>query len=67
MKNFTLTDQQFEKYVKWRDELENRDPKYFGAAGGGYSFIFTPTGLGEIVTVKRDDGEELDLTEWEHW
>ena len=64
---FKLDETQFEKYVAWQEKLEEENPKYYGAAGGGYSFIFTPTGLGDIVKVRRDDGEELDLTDMDNW
>ena len=62
--NFELDKEQFEKYKKWEETLPNVD---FGAAGGGLHFIFTPTGLGTLIKVKRDDGYELDLTDFENW
>jgi len=64
MEEFKLTNEQEQKYKNWRKSL----PKaYFGAVGGGYTFHFTPTGIGTIVKVTRDDGFELELTEWENW
>ena len=65
--SFELYESQFKKYVEWHEKLEETNPKYYGAAGGGYSFIFTPTGIGDIVRVRRDEGEELDLTEEDTW
>lgn len=62
--NFELSEEQTAKYEAWHKTLKRVD---YGAAGGGYSFIFTPTGLGDIIKVRRDDGEELDLTEIEKW
>jgi len=61
---FQLTSEQTEKYNKWRKKLKKIN---FGAIGGGYTFCFTPTGLGDIVKVKRDDGYELDLTDINNW
>jgi len=64
MKDFELTKEQEEKYEDWRKSLPYAD---FGAVGGGETFHFTPTGLGTLVKVTRDDGYELDLTEWEYF
>ena len=64
MRNFTLSEEQEKKYKEWHKSLAKTD---YGAIGGGYTFCFTPTGLGDIVKVKRDDGHELDLTEMENW
>lgn len=61
---FELTEEQVKKYKEWRATLPKAD---FGAVGGGTSFIFTPTGIGTIVFAKRDDGYEIDLTEWEYF
>lgn len=59
---FYLTEAQTKKYIEWRVSLPRAD---FGTTGGGYSFIFTPTSLGPIIKVKRDDGFEIDLTEYD--
>jgi len=41
---------------------------YYGTIGGGYTFTFTPTGLGTVVKVKNCvTGEELDLTDYDSW
>jgi hypothetical protein len=48
-------------YLKKDGEL------YVGAIGGAYTFCFTATGIGEIVTVKAADGDELDLTDYDTW
>lgn len=61
---FELSEEQEKKYDEWRKSLPKAD---YGTIGGGYTFCFTPTGLGDIVKVKRDDGHELDLTESENW
>lgn len=61
---FELSPEQVEKYEKWHKSLKKID---YGTTGGGYSFIFTPTGLGDIVKVRRDDGQEIDLTEEDKW
>lgn len=64
MRVFELSDKQEKKFEDWR---KAKGEVYVGAAGGAYSFYFTPTGIGMIVAVKCADGTELDLTEWEHF
>lgn len=61
---FTLNEDQTKKYRAWRKNLPKVD---YGAIGGGTSFTFIPTGLGDIVKVRRDDGHEIDLTEEDKW
>jgi hypothetical protein len=70
MNEFKLTENQKKKYEEWRGSLPVLPIDHFGAAGGGYTFHFTPTGLGIIVEVTRADDPEnhkLDLTEWEYF
>jgi len=65
---FEITEKQYKKYQKWRKAKKKKDGElYVGAFGGAYSFCFTPTGVGEIVTVKASDGDELDLTDYDLW
>ena len=65
MNNFTLTDKQIEDFQKFRNEHnECVDP----TIGGKFSFIFTPTGLGNIVEVQCNICKEnKDITEYEYW
>jgi hypothetical protein len=64
IKRFGLTVGQHEQYMNWRKALPKVD---YGTTGGGYTFMFTPTGLGDIIKVRRDDGYEIDLTEIDKW
>ena len=57
---FELSKEQYEKYIEWRKSLPKVD---YGAIGGGFHFVFTPTGIGCIVLVKSDCGSQIDLTE----
>lgn len=63
-RTFKLTKTENKKYLEWRSKLP---PKYFGAIGGGYTFSFTPTSLGDIIKVKRADGFEIDLTDYDNF
>lgn len=60
---FTLDSEQVKKVSDWFLGLKKRPE---GAIGGGLSYTFIPTGLGEIVKVKYFD-EELDLSDYENW
>lgn len=46
----------------------DEDIAYYGATGGAYSYIFTPTSIG-LVTVIRNNvtKEELTLTDFGDW
>lgn len=58
---FELTEEQIFQYKEWRKTKE----VYCGAAGGCYTFNFTPTGIGEIVTVECSDGTKINLTDYD--
>lgn len=62
MKQFTLTEEQYEQAVIWMDERK----RYAGAIGGQFSFVFTPTSIGMVVSV-QDDKETFDLTDCSVW
>jgi hypothetical protein len=59
MRTFTLSDDQYKKWLKWKTTLPKENS---GAIGGGDAFIFRPTGLGDIVTATYMDEYTLDLT-----
>jgi len=41
---------------------------YYGAIGVGYSFTFTPTGIGMACTVTESiTGESINLTDYDSW
>jgi hypothetical protein len=61
---FELTEKQLKQLKEWQDELE---PLKVGGIGGGTWFMFCPTGLGNIVKVRREDGQEIDLTDTDSW
>lgn len=65
---FELTPAQVAKYHAWLKKKNKKNGEvYCGAAGGGYTFCFTPTGLGTLESVKCIDGTELDLTDIDSW
>ena len=69
MKRFELTDQQEAKFLEWRKEKYKNGMKdsMAGAAGGIFSFTFTPTSLGLLVKATCLDKTEIDLTEYEYF
>lgn len=40
---------------------------YQGAIGGGVTYCFTPTSLGEVTIVKYGSDYELNLTDYGSW
>lgn len=69
--NFELDEYELNKYRKWVDEHDKKCPyadrMNQGAIGGRMSFTFTPTGLGQITKIKCACGDEVDVTQYEHW
>lgn len=61
---FKLSKSQEKKFKKWKKENKFKSEDA-GAAGGAFSFEFTPTSIGTLITVKYMDDEstKLDLTE----
>lgn len=73
MLKFELSDKQTEQWVKFQDKHKNCCKKKTGRefaspSGGGYSIIFTPTGIGDIVHFKcHFCGKEEDATDYDTW
>jgi len=79
---FDLTEKQDERLETWMFEqdqkviaeqkedtdLECSDVPYYGTSGGGYTYSFTPTGLGVVAKVKNEiTGNVIDLTDYNSW
>ena len=78
-RQMTWMQEQIDKYGKdagqhWQrklDEIKQGYDKgeyypYEGAIGGGLTFSFTPTGLGDIIKVKYFE-HQIDLTNYDVW
>lgn len=65
-RSFCLTNQQNDRLKEWIKSLPKPE-KSFGAVDFGYTYSFTPTGFGETIKVKRTDGFEIDLTDYDCW
>lgn len=75
---FTVTDEQEKKIAEWEKSLAPQicriqglsleEGPYYGAIGGGLTYLFTPTGIGLALTVKETiTGEEINVTNYEDW
>lgn len=65
---YELTEKQYKKYRRWRNAKKKKDGElYVGAIGGAYTFCFTPTGVGIVISVKAADGDVLNLTDFDTW
>jgi hypothetical protein len=63
MTKFELTKTQEEKLKDWKEAIK----KVFGEYGQ-YDYIFTPTGIGDVVKIYSHLAKTtLDLTEVESW
>ena len=60
---FNLDADQLAKLAEW--QRQNEPDLYSGAAGGRYTYHFTPTSLGMVVKVTDELKKiEIDLTDW---
>lgn len=63
-RTFEIEEEQEEKLNEWMKSL----PKAKNSTiGGAYTYEFTPTGIGLSLIVRRVDGHEIDLTEYDKW
>jgi hypothetical protein len=70
--SFTLSREQTEKFVAWRDDetIHRRcaQTESGTAIGGALTFKFTPTTIGTVVTVSCCVcNTEIDLSEYDSW
>lgn len=63
-KQFHLSEKQIRKYIDWVESLPDA---YFGAMSNGITISFSGCSVGQIVSAKRREGEEIDLTDWENF
>lgn len=63
---FEITELEEKKIVEWKETLPEIPADVFGAEYQ-YEYIFFPTGMGTTIKVRRVDGEELDLTDYDMW
>lgn len=63
---FNFTEEQWKTIRHWQrtHKCKFRMPdgsQYFGCAGGGYDYCFTPTGLGMLAEVRCACGAKIDV------
>lgn len=75
---FYMSKEQTEACNKWQEEhdktkhmnsegAKHSGVRYSGAIGGAYTWSFTPTSLGTVVTIKCSCGEKIDVTDYDDW
>ena len=63
---FELSPLEIEKLEAWKKTLSELPVDVFGK-DFQFEYKFTPTGVGTIIKVRRFDGEEIDLTDYDSW
>lgn len=65
---FKLTEDQALQAHNWIMSQLHVKPADSGAAGGRFSFVFTPNGLGEgVEVVDQITGDKLNITDYSDW
>lgn len=63
--SFSISEQQLVKINNW---IKGHEKLPVGAIGGRYTYCFTPTSLGVIITVKDIlANQEIDVTDYKDW
>lgn len=63
---FELSQLEIEKLNSWKQSLPELPADVFGE-DFQFEYTFTPTGVGTTIKVRRFDGEEIDLTDYNLW
>lgn len=64
----SLSGGKFPGWDQMKEELIQSEGPYYGAIGGAYTFIITPTSLGTVVKIEHAVTKEtLDLTDYDGW
>lgn len=64
---FSLDEEQYLKFLKWRLEHHCKYDENQGAIGGRFTFSFTPTSIGQIETVHCACGEKINVTDYSNF
>lgn len=60
LRGFDITEEEHKAIYEWMEQFRGRN---YGAIGGGFTYEFTPTGIGTIGTVKNINGESFTFRE----
>lgn len=64
---FTIDKEDIKKISKWVKKQRKKDSSNF-ALGERWSYIFTPTGIGTLLTIKDNIlNEEYEVTDISNW
>ena len=67
MRSFELNEKEEKRFLsfynKKKKEWKKKDPEKIIII----TFCFTPTGIGDNITLKCFDGEEKDITDYDSW
>lgn len=65
---FTVEEKELERADKWIKQQQEKHGNKVGSIGDRFSYLFSPTGLGVLVSVlDRLTGETEDITDMDLW
>ncbi len=62
---FELTEIELKRFRKFEKKMNKKYPDKINHIG--FTFCFTPTGIGDAVIVKTDFGDEENITDFGSW
>ncbi len=66
IKTFTLEGKELKRAQKWIKKQKKKNGDHMGAAGGRFSYVFNPTGIGTGVSVIDNlTGKTKDVTDYD--
>jgi len=63
---FEITEEEVAKIEEWKETLDEI-PEDVNGKDLQFEYVFYPTGLGIIKLVRRVDGAEIDITDYDKW
>ena len=64
---FDLNEKEEKAYIKFAEKKTKKWKKGKIGRAPRFSFLFSPTGIGNNITIICSDGDEKDITDYESW
>jgi hypothetical protein len=65
--SYAFTKKQILKLTKWKKDNNLKFADGGTVVGGAFTYCFTPTSIGTVITVQHVFGKEIDLTDFKEF